>query len=744
MKKIIQNLFFILVCLSTTAALWVFKDLLFPYVTSKAFFFRICVELAVPFYSYLLMADKKLRPNLKNPLNILVLLFLTINLISSFSGVNVVRSLGGNFERMGGTFYLAHLVALYFFVVALGQMQSFYLIRFLKFLLFMSLVIAGNGIFGWLHLPTLVQDPSLPVRVSSTLGNPIYLGSYLIIGLYLAIFFALQAESLPKRLGYYLLGFIFLTGIFLSGTRGAVVGIIVGSFIAAITYLFFTKSQKLRVYGFVLVAVFIASCAVLFSFSNKLPQGSTVQRLFKLKDSNTEARLVQWGIAIKGYKDHPIFGVGPENYYIIANKYYNPEIFQYDRSWFDKPHNYLLEILVTDGIFGLIIYLGILGFSILAFYKGYKAGFYSLVEFSVLLAALLVYQVQNLTVFDTVPASLMFYSFMGFAGYIWESSKAIGVVKKEVPVNSLSNEPFSWTVFGISSVVVAYVIFVGNVIPLVIAKNVNYGYAYASADPNKADGYFQTAISQPFNFDKTQTASKYSEFAQNLVRSAFSGAGSRELAGKVLDESINYLQETLKEQFNDPILWQRLSNLYLFKSVQVGSRVMVNPVATEYLNKAIALAPEREENFMSQVQIQLLNGDTPRAQVILEQSEIKFPTDLNIKAQLAQVYHLEGNNERGAQIIKDALKAGYNFNSAAEIAWLVDFYSGKKLYTEAINLQEQAVKLDSNNVAQFVILAKLYAQAGRKEEAINLAKEIMQVDSTQKKAMQDIIDSLAK
>src|SRR5438128_1659028 len=112
MRKVISQIFFLLVCLSVTAAFWVSKEMLFPYVTTKAFFFRIVIELALPLYAYLLISDPSLRPNLKNPITLSVLAFFVISLISSFAGDNAGHSLWGNFERMGGTFYLAHLTAL--------------------------------------------------------------------------------------------------------------------------------------------------------------------------------------------------------------------------------------------------------------------------------------------------------------------------------------------------------------------------------------------------------------------------------------------------------------------------------------------------------------------------------------------------------------------------------------------------------------------------------------------------------
>ena len=329
-SKAAAIIFFILACLSLLAPLFVFKDLLFPYVTSKAFYFRIVMELALPLYVYLLLVRPELRPKWRRHyLNWAMVAFMVLNFVSAFAGTGLTRSLWGNFERMGGAYYISHLTLFYFYALMLGQMGGNYLKRFLQALLTVAMVVTVNGIFGKLGLPTLVQDPSLPGRVSSTLGNPIYVGSYLVIPIFIAIFFASQAEEQWKKWLYYISSFLFLVGVWLSGTRGALVGLIVGVFVASLVYLFFTASRRLRLYGFLGVGVFALVCGLLYTFSYKLPQNSDFQRLFKLKDSNTSARIIQWGVALKGYKDHPLFGVGPENYYIISNKYYNPAIFQF-------------------------------------------------------------------------------------------------------------------------------------------------------------------------------------------------------------------------------------------------------------------------------------------------------------------------------------------------------------------------------------------------------------------------------
>ena len=61
MAKVINNgkwvvvVFALLAGLALLTPFWVFKDLLFPYITSKAYFLRITVELALPFYVYLVL-----------------------------------------------------------------------------------------------------------------------------------------------------------------------------------------------------------------------------------------------------------------------------------------------------------------------------------------------------------------------------------------------------------------------------------------------------------------------------------------------------------------------------------------------------------------------------------------------------------------------------------------------------------------------------------------------------------------
>lgn len=734
-NKVSLIIFFSLVALSLLAPLWVFKDLLFPFVTSKAFYFRVLIELALPFYIYLVLSAPALRPNLKQPLNVLALVFLLINIITSFTGINISRSLWGNFERMGGSYYIAHLTLLYFYVVLLGQASEKWLKRFIYVFLAAALVVAINGIFGKLGLATFVADPSLPSRVSSTLGNPIYIGSFLIIPMLLALFLGFEEENKVSKAGYGIAALLQVICILLSGTRGALVGLVGGGFVSACLYLIFIPRGNLKTYGWSVLGLLTAAAVLLFVYSDRLPQGP-VWRIFKLHDSNTESRLIQWGSALEGFKARPILGVGPENYYYIGNLYFNPAIYKYDSSWFDKPHNYILEILVTNGIFGLLAYLGFLFFAGRAFYKAYKLGYFSTAGFAALFCALLAYQIQNLTVFDTVPASISFYSLMGFAAYleyavlkdgrkILQNKSSQAAVPPSLPVASAI----------VAGAFMFYAVIVTNIVPAQASKAVNYGYAYSSVDLDKAMGYFETALNNPMNFDETETASKFSFFASQLIQSAQTPQ-QKQRALEILQKAIDYQNQVLRKNDTYAASWESLAGSYFNKSVISGQNYDYR--TEEAVNRALELAPKRLEARQQIIQILLLKNNLNGAAEKLRELIKAFPSNKEIKAQAGLVEQALGNNKLALEWFSKAYEQGYKFRNYQEAKMLGDEYSRLGQWEKVIKLYEETSKADPSNVDLAVALAKAYSRAGQFDKAKLMVENIVRAFPQKAKELEGV------
>jgi tetratricopeptide (TPR) repeat protein len=586
----------------------------------------------------------------------------------------------------------------------------------------------------------IVTDPSLP-RISIFFGNPIYVGSFMILPMFLAAFFARQAETPGGRMWYWVLAILQLLAIYLSGTRGAIVGIIIGLFLAGVAYVAFAGSNKVRLWSGVALILFVAAAGTLYMNNDKLPQGSTLRRVFNLQDNNTESRFIQWRTAWQGAKEYWYMGTGPENYYLVANKYHNPEIMKYDPSWFDKPHNFLLEVLVTTGVFGFLAYAAIFVFSIYGVYRAFKAGFLDLLEFLLLVTGVVVYQIQNLFVFDNVSGSLMFFAYTAFCAYLWQEGEKSVSTGQPNPQKNLAtpSSELGYAVLGVASLVVAYGVYASNILPMQAAAGVNYGYAYASADPKKALGFFEESVNTPFNFDFGETTSRFAELA---LGAAYNPKIPKELTTEIMDKSIEALKNTVARVDNNPIYYQRLANLVLVRDSLTGKPF--SQEGQDYLNRAIELAPHRTEARMLKAQVLVLGGRKDDGLALAKQAAQDAPGNANIQWQYASMLAQAGKETEAVKAGEEALGNGYAFRGWKDSLWLVDAYRKNKQFDKAVGI---FVKLNDNkqlDVEGYWALAQLYAEAGDKVHAAEIARKLADNEPSYKTKAEEFIKKLGQ
>ncbi len=716
MKKISAlRIFTFLVFCSLLGTVVFSQELLYPFVTVKALVLRMVVLLTLPFFGYLLMSDKTLRPSWKNPLTIAVVAFFAINFLTIFTGINPSRSWWGNYERMGGVYNLLHLTLLYFYVVTLGKAEGTWLRKLLQTVVWLAAAIALYGDLTAVGLPRIFYDPSFP-RISVTTGNPIFLASFLVLPLFLAIFFALDEESKKMRWLYFAAAVAQIIAIIASGTRGALVGIGIGFFVLAPFY-FWKSSKKMRMYGLGVCAIVIICVIALLAIKNHLPTGSVLRRVVTFEDSNTQARLIQWKTALRGVKDKPLLGFGPENYYFVANKYFDQNLYKYDASWFDKPHNYLLEILVTTGALGFIGYLAIWFFSIRTSYLGYREGLISWGGFLALSAGMLAYQVQNLFVFDTVPAAITFFVFIGFLGYLAEEynqDAAEEKPKKSVP---------SWysLVFAVLLAGVMYTVYVTDIGTWTVLRDVNYALAIDVQNAQQTKIFFDHAAVQPFVYDRGEIGTKYEAFAVKVAQDMPDKFDST-FINAVLDGAISQLEQTTAAVKNNPIYWFDLGNLYSVKSYY--NKKEADPRAEASIQKAIALVPNRIEPYYFLIQIRALQHDIAGAVAVAEELVKKVPVSAEAKWRLALAYKDAHRDDDAVSEAEQAIAQGYRFKLVTEIRWLINYYADKQDYPRVVQLYEQATQLSPQDFQLWASLASAYAKVGDKVKAIAAAEKV--------------------
>lgn len=432
---------------------------IFPHVVGKAFYFRLLVQVAFALWVPLLLwAPTHRLP--KSWLAVILTLFLLFALLSAQTGVSSTRSFWSTYERMQGWIGLVHYVA--YAVMLASVFRTFQAWRQL---------LNGNLLIGCLvglaGVLQMTQGESL--RISSTLGNPTFLGAYALVNALMAAGLLLHSFASPhvgpaepssqqkrqpakRRPGESWPGnFLFrealrvfwalalslnLLMLYQSGTRGAIVGLAAGMGLFLVLYAAWGKfptgrkaAGALAVVGLVLLGTFLlVRDTVVFE---RLAQRSLpLQRLadIGLNDANTRSRLNSVFAGIDSFADRPLLGWGLENYSPAYDRHITEEAMTTSSlQVFDKAHNQVIEVLVTTGLVGLAAYLAIWLCLAWILIKRIRLLAPDAQLLTMLMGAALVgYFVQNLFLFDAAGSAFQLYLLIGFVIFL-ETNPARGV-----------------------------------------------------------------------------------------------------------------------------------------------------------------------------------------------------------------------------------------------------------------------------------------------------------------------------
>ena len=401
----------------------------FPFITGKAFYFRILVEVA--FFSWVILAflDQKYRPKFA-PLNIGITLFVVIALIADLVGVNPVRSIWSNFERMEGWLVIVHLWGFYLAAVNVfgyGEEGKRVWHRWFNFSLVVACVVT---VYAFVQLLGGAQIHQGSARLDASLGNAAYLAVYLLmhIGISMYMFFVARAKQIKNakflQWAYPVLAVVFSFIIIQTQTRGTIIGLVGGILLALALYAIFGKGQS-KVSRWVSTGVIglIIVLGVVFwlnrdtAFIKNTPSLDRIASI-SISDTKTQARAYVWPMAIKGFVERPILGWGQENFNYIFNSNYNPKMWNQEQ-WFDRAHSVFLDWLVASGSVGLLAYLALYVLALMAIWKSdLKIG-----KKSVLTGLIAGYAVHNVFVFDNLASYVFFFGILGFVGSLSRRSK---------------------------------------------------------------------------------------------------------------------------------------------------------------------------------------------------------------------------------------------------------------------------------------------------------------------------------
>lgn len=445
------------VALVTLMPLIISDGTLFPYVVGKAIYARTVIELTFALWLLLIFYYPQYRLP-RSWIAAAFALWLLVSIVTAFTGVSLTRSLWSTYERMQGVVDLAHWFA--FTLMAASVFRTFAHWRLLFTLnLLVCVLVALVGIshyYGVFDFGLAVRTVN---RLESTLGNPAYVSSYIVITTLISLGLIVQGVSaetgrnqrgigaathLPRRrrrqrevddsasssfdwlplLQVFWLSSIMLNlwALWLTGTRGGLSTLVIVAVVFSIPYLIWGHVRIVRLLCGVILGVAAAALAMfmILRMGIALPPGiqdnPTVERIstMGLEDPSLEGRVVAINAGYSAFLAKPILGWGPDNF-IVAWGRHATSLTSYEEL-FDHAHNKLIEEIVTKGIVGLLAY-SLLWYAIaraLVLLAIRKQG-YEQVALFIFAMAMLAYFIQNLSLFDTPVGLMQFCMLTAFA-----------------------------------------------------------------------------------------------------------------------------------------------------------------------------------------------------------------------------------------------------------------------------------------------------------------------------------------
>lgn len=729
--------------LAAFAPLVVFRNFFSPFNFGKAVVFRVLIELLIIPYIWLAMRYPEMRafgvkclvakPNAKNAISFALILFTVSMAVSTFAGVNWHQSFWGYWERMGGLFsWLHYMVFIVILVSVLRKKEDWMGFMFLSVLAaFISTIF---GFFQKLDISS-VLGATERFRIFGTIGNPAAFAGYLIFNFFFAVFLLRELSGRLMRFFLFSALVLFGAGIFMTAVRGALLGFGAGLSVLAVysalalKQRISLKASRRKIFaGAALVIILLSGVWQLWG--GKSSDSPYFRRVtdFSFEQTTIRQRLLVWQIALNGFLDFSKFqisnskfwfGWGPENFGSVFSTEYDPKLFATpDDVLFDRAHNIIFDLIITQGVIGLmfIIFLGVAVISAvrsLEFSRFQKNTFYAL---------LIAYFVQNLFFFDLFSTFLMMSVFLGFL--ITANAKSKLRLDLNLDLADLNSgnrisikELTAWLLITVSVVSAVYYF---NVKPVFANFHATRSYAYFSKNDIAKGMDFASKALKNAEWSEYDVSRK---LAEGIIGSSF----SLNQTNNEFDDVLNKLTASLKKNvsrnsfdYSEYIYLNRFFKL-MPDSSEETKKMLADGISKT--NKAPFLYFELFDTFAGEAKWGNAHALMNKALI----SGFDFP-ETKFRLGIAGLkIGLNNKNKQtvndGFQTIMKALKQGYrNYSGILYVGYTLQESRSFEM------LQDFYSQVASFNPKFFVHLSLSYLWDGKKDLAKEYADKALALD----------------
>jgi tetratricopeptide (TPR) repeat protein/O-antigen ligase len=772
--------------LSFICVFFVFKGLLFPYITSKQIPFNILTEVLLVFWIAFIVKypqwnpfrgilKKEGPPPLEggdrggsvvslptnashNLITFGLIAFFTVILISCFTGVDFHMSFWSNAERMLGVYHILHFFILYLVLITVMRDRWQWVLTFTALVIFASLVaIAGMG--------------SVDTNYS-TLGNSLYASGFMLFAFYflLIIFFHRAPNSAKGNYPSFLkwLYFLALPFLFWQFYRADNTGEYVGFGAGVVAFIFLlgviNKRLAIRIISLAVAVLLIGGFVFVFTHHNSpIIANNPILGQMNFEKNTFQTRLLSWRSAYKDFHNHWLLGTGFGNYAITFDKYFSATFFQYSLSetYFDRAHNNIIDITSTSGILGILAYFSIFAGVVIYLVKALRRRRIKPLEFCILASLFVAYFVQNLTVFDSFVTYICLMVVLGYVHWLANTDEEQGneraLLAAGGPSGFADKEIYALLASGI---VVILLIYNYAILPLNMLNRVIQGQiAFSQGNLQTALVIYKDALSHNTPIDKdgrSMLMRSVAEAAWNI--SKLNQSDAEDIIAFAIEQGEKNIAYNPKDS---------LMNMELARVYNAGAQAIEDPAKKDeyakqamiHIDRSIAASPQRIPVYFIKAQFFISQNQIDQAIDTLEYAASLSSTYYETYCQLAQIYLIKQNNlevtKASSSLAQIAGEKGWAAmdkcldNNGAQNLMVedvakaaVNHYLEKGDTVKAIALYEQLVRFEPKNIQFWETLAKLDAQIGDVAGAKAAANQLVALDPSLKSDVDDFIKQL--
>jgi Flp pilus assembly protein TadD len=419
--------------------------------------------------------------------------------------------------------------------------------------------------------------------------------------------------------------------LFKTSTRGALAGLILG--VGLMLFLTFIKTHQLKIKvltgGILVVALLTIISLFYFRNSSFVKQNYALNRITRITDrdgSNTlQSRLETYKVAIEGIKAKPFLGWGQETFHYVYAQHFNPKLYA-DATWYDRPHNIILEWLITGGIVGLLAYLSLWGSGLYQLWR--KNSALKLSIRIILSGFLMAYFIGNMSLFDNLLSLLAFMTVIAFI----ENHSSPTATKQPL---EFSNK-ILWSG---SFVVLVFTIFLVKFTcqkAYQTNKMITSAYAAGSLD-EVIDTYAQAYPNALIG--RQEIAEQLATMAKDIANSP--------VPANTKQRYFETARSVMQSEINQHPDYARLQIIYANLLEAQGD----NAEATKVLEIVQKLAPKRQSSLAQLAMLYAKNQQFEKANNLLESAYNLEPQNEEIKANQALVMAMKGDREGRNKIV---------------------------------------------------------------------------------------------